>query len=277
MISFDFFKKKRNKGRMIPRLLICAVILSLPSISFAQNSPIEDSVEILEVSIVFHVLFSDARDSASADLIMMELSDLNANFLAKNDMSFLEPEFKDIVGNPMIQFNLLDSCFHKDTSIKGIKWVKVPNDNRSTKLSPKIKKNNCINVYFLSRSGALSDTPGKYIEINIDYLGKNSKTLTHEVGHNLGLYHLWGESNCSFCKILLTKIIFKGDDGIHDTPKQFNCTDLKLKYKECPIEKKKFKKRNYNNFMDYGCCRCMFTEEQVKKMRQTVLKNFPQN
>lgn len=91
------------------------------------------------------------------------------------------------------------------------------------------------------------------------------RTLTHEVGHYLGLRHIWGDGNCN------------EHDGIDDTPNadsqsDFDCDDTKntcvddIQGVDLPdmIE----------NYMDYSAETCMntFTQGQANLMR-SVLEN----
>lgn len=91
------------------------------------------------------------------------------------------------------------------------------------------------------------------------------RTLSHEVGHYLGLRHIWGDGDCTM------------DDGIDDTPNadsesEFDCDDSKnscldtIQGIDLPdmIE----------NYMDYSAedCQNTFTQGQVDLMRG-VLEN----
>lgn len=128
-------------------------------------------------------------------------------------------------------------------------------------------RNNYLNVWICDISnGASSGTagyayrpttsflPGASIDgIVIDYnLGVNNEhVLSHEIGHYLGLDHTWGGSGgCG------------NDDGFSDTPvtagpsfnypgscsgSQTTCSGIQTQYE---------------NFMDYANCTCMFTEDQ---------------
>lgn len=108
--------------------------------------------------------------------------------------------------------------------------------------------------------------------IVIDYLSFGSvgslrdrynggRTATHEVGHYLGLRHVWGDnSNCDV------------DDFVEDTPPQANS------YSFCPAGEA-FSCGSpdmYDNFMDLTDDACMniFTNGQAFRMR-TVLENSP--
>lgn len=92
------------------------------------------------------------------------------------------------------------------------------------------------------------------------------KLLVHEIGHYLGLRHIWGDGDCNH------------DDYIDDTPKasaasQYNCiaasntcTDT-INGKDLP--------NMIENYMDYssGDCQNSFTKGQISLM-QSVLKDY---
>jgi hypothetical protein len=87
------------------------------------------------------------------------------------------------------------------------------------------------------------------------------RTTTHEVGHYLGLRHIWGDGDCSM------------DDGISDTPdadadagfecdySKNTCTENSVQYADM-IE----------NYMDYAkdACQNLFTQEQTDLMRSSL-------
>lgn len=92
------------------------------------------------------------------------------------------------------------------------------------------------------------------------------RTLTHETGHWLGLWHIWGDDNdCS------------GTDYVADTPNQqvenSSCpsTNGAVKTDACATTAPGF---NYQNYMDYSDDRCMgmFTNGQKDRM-QAVMAN----
>lgn len=82
------------------------------------------------------------------------------------------------------------------------------------------------------------------------------RTATHEVGHWLGLKHLWGDAVC-------------GDDGIADTPPQessnTNCPSFPHT-SSCSIN---FYGDMFMDYMDFtdDACMNMFTQGQKREMR----------
>ncbi len=88
------------------------------------------------------------------------------------------------------------------------------------------------------------------------------RTGTHEVGHFLGLYHVWG-SSLESCDV---------DDYCDDTPlvssPTYKCPETKM---DCDGGRAMFE-----NYMDYTDDACMdiFTNDQIFRMR-TVLENSP--
>lgn len=88
------------------------------------------------------------------------------------------------------------------------------------------------------------------------------RTTTHEMGHFLGLNHIWGDdTGCS------------GSDYVSDTPNQADSTD------GCPMHPKSDECSNvvmFQNFLDYTDDECMnlFTQGQVDRMA-IVLENSP--
>lgn len=109
------------------------------------------------------------------------------------------------------------------------------------------------------------DTDG--IVIDYRYFGSTGnvaassrgRTTTHEVGHYLGLRHIWGDGDCS------------ADDFVEDTPLQESDSD------GCPIDPFSCGSPDmFQNYMDYTTDVCMnlFTLDQKDRMR-IVLQNSP--
>jgi hypothetical protein len=91
----------------------------------------------------------------------------------------------------------------------------------------------------------------------------NGRTTVHEIGHWLGLKHIWGDKNC-------------GDDGIADTPKQATFTNgcpsgVRISCNNGPNGDM------YMNYMDFtnDDCLVMFTQGQKKRMLSLFQANGP--
>ncbi|MFY0685619.1 MAG: choice-of-anchor J domain-containing protein [Cyclobacteriaceae bacterium] len=87
------------------------------------------------------------------------------------------------------------------------------------------------------------------------------RSLTHEIGHFLGLRHTWGDGGCD------------ADDYCSDTPDQVSNYD-----KKCPNSRQEScgSSDMYSNYMNYtmDACMNMFTNCQRMRMR-TVLESSP--
>lgn len=88
------------------------------------------------------------------------------------------------------------------------------------------------------------------------------RTASHEIGHWLGLRHIWGDSNC-------------GDDFCNDTPTQLapNLGCVSFPHVTCGNGPNG---DMFMNYMDYGndICLYLFTTDQKARM-QTVMSNAP--
>ena len=242
-------------------LLILIFSLNILNIN-SQNTLLIDDGRVIKIPIILHLVKKGKRHNVpiiiNKDRIQAELDSLNKNFSASNHMSKLDNYFieKKLIGNPRIQFYLKEVLTY-DRHKRGKKIKKITPDK-------------ALNIIVGKYKGSVTPctltekcTP-KYIQINYKNFGKGSQTVTHELGHWFGLYHVWG-------KIGKCKRISNPTDDISDTPIQYSCTKINRDNPCPPIDKKR--KPNYNNFMDYSSCRCFFTVEQVKAIRSKII-NF---
>lgn len=87
------------------------------------------------------------------------------------------------------------------------------------------------------------------------------RSATHEIGHYLGLRHIWGDGDCT------------QDDGIDDTPgastsQQQSCDTTANTCVDSPVDYPDM----IENYMDYSDDRClnMFTKQQIGIMRSML-------
>jgi len=103
---------------------------------------------------------------------------------------------------------------------------------------------------------------GTGVELNNYYKGR---TLVHEMGHYLGLRHIWGDDSNGACT---------GDDGIADTPNQGDSSA------GCPIGAESCGSTDIIvNYMDYSYDECllMFTQGQSNQMEEILLTHPARN
>lgn len=233
------------------------------------------------IPIVFHILHTGGSENISYEQVVDAVRIINEDFqLLNTDVSEIKSDFAGIVGNPLIQFRLarLDpngNCTNGVTRTyselhKGAEDIDIKN-----LISWDTKK--YLNVYCVSNiksgAGAYAYLPGSWpagsnrhgIVCRVSQLGSigqspgdnfSSRTLTHEIGHYLNLYHTWGPTNqpglsdnCNF------------DDEVDDTPNTigqlFGCNK---DFESCG------ELSNTENYMDYSECFRMFTEGQCLRM-----------
>jgi hypothetical protein len=255
----------------LTKFISTVFLLFLSIFLFGQIKNSIDDGRKIRLPIVFHVIFKNSNQNINDSLILKELQDLNFDFKAMNDMSLLENDFRNDVGNPNLEFYLLDTIIQSG-GIPGIQRIKPRNFKSRNELL--INPEFCLNIFISSHhnsSGILSDR----INLNYKNIGKNRHTLTHETGHWLGLYHIFGQiKNSAWWRVAFGN----RDDLIDDTPEQKGATAICYSVTDdcpCPPKKIYFKesKRMYNNFMDYNPCRCMFTKGQVIKMRNNIIEH----
>jgi len=96
------------------------------------------------------------------------------------------------------------------------------------------------------------------IKNSLNVYCQKMRTIGHEMGHFLGLRHIWGDcgENC------------KGEDYVDDTPLTI------LHNNNCPTPDDG---HMYMNYMDYSCddCRYMFTRGQIARMLSTLYPGGP--
>jgi len=118
-----------------------------------------------------------------------------------------------------------------------------------------------------SNSFSTSDRQGVVVhykvvgENNPQSFATGSKTLIHEVGHYLGLRHIWGDGGCGV------------DDFMDDTPRARAASNGCNKgINTCTEPTGDQYPDMLENYMDYstGTCQNMFTQDQVAQMRANL-------
>ena len=248
--------------------------------------------EIISIPVVVHLLYNTAEQNISDAQIRSQIEVLNRDFRRMNTDAVNTPlAFRSVAADTRIMFCLaqVDPNGHITKGIvrkftgknffqadDGMKYAAVGGDNAWDS-----KK--YLNIWVCSlfgRSLGYATIPGGPAEkdglvINYDVFGKTGslkppydkgRTTTHEVGHWLGLKHIWGDSNC-------------GTDDIEDTPSQlsynFHCPAFPH-ISSCSPDSNGDMFMNYMDFTD-DVCMNMFTTGQKIKMRSVFALNGARN
>jgi hypothetical protein len=223
------------------------------------------------IPVVFHNLYHTASEKVTDAQIQAQLKTLNDCFRMRNaDTVNTRPVFKSLASDCEIEFRLAisDSRRRSTTGIirkySPITAWKMGDDMKFTDRmgDDAWDANSYLNIWVckLDKFAGFTSVLGGDLKLDgivmdLGAIGAGQKTLVHEVGHWLGLKHLWGDEYC-------------GNDGVEDTPKQASYTP------GCPTTIRITCGNNptgdmYNNYMDFtnDACMTLFTEGQKRRMR----------
>lgn len=250
----------------------------IQSQSFRARENGQSAPVVITIPVVVHVLYKTASQNISDEQIKSQIDALNRDFRRRNADTVNTPDrFKSLAADVQIEFALAtadpkgratNGIVRKPTTV--IRW----NSDDKIKYSLQGGDNAWDSRYYLnfwigdlgtllgysSQPGSASDKDGVVINcttfgtINVNAPYDLGRTATHEVGHWLGLRHIWGETYC-------------GDDFVDDTPKQGNFTS------GCPNDFRSSCNNGetgdmYMNYMDftYDACMNLFTIGQKQRM-----------
>lgn len=235
--------------------------------------------QVIRIPVVVHVLYYSDSYNISDAQIKSQLEALNRDFRRSNaDTANTPDRFKPIAADVKIEFALA-TADPKGRSTNGI--VRKKTGTKYWGMDDKIKfassggddawdSRYYLNIWigdmrsylgYSSLIGSAADKDG--VVINTSVFGATGaggnynlgRTATHEVGHWLGLKHIWGDAYC-------------GDDGVSDTPPQSGFTA------GCPTTFKSTCNNGslgdmYMNYMDLtnDACMNLFTKGQGERMR----------
>lgn len=255
--------------------------------------------DVYTINLVIHIVHvtSNPAQNLADSIIENQVEVLNADFRRMNeDANNLRPEFDGIVGDPLIQFDLLE------VRRVGINSFIFPgfnlyDDIKSTAAggSDPVDPSTTLNIWVgelfpglvlgyayppadLCNWPAGSSAPSAGVDgVVIDYraFGANNpassfyenqgaeingRTTVHEVGHYLGLRHIWGDGAC------------EEDDGIEDTPEMAEnsqATGCSPTKNTCGAGTNGDLPDMWENYMDYSqeTCQVAFTKGQINVMR----------
>jgi hypothetical protein len=245
--------------------------------SKTKKTATEDPV--IRIPVIVHVLYNNAAQNISDAQIRSGIEALNRDFRRRAADTVNTPQrFKKLAADVQIEFALATADpFGRATTgierkqVSRIGWM--ADDKMKHTADGGMNgwnSNSYLNIWIVNLIGGsgYSSVPGSAPEndgVVINYAAFGTinttapfhlgRTAVHEVGHWLGLKHIWGDAAC-------------GDDGINDTPPQGFFT------KGCPSGFRSSCNNGtsgdmYMNFMDYTNDECMnlFTAGQRERMR----------
>jgi hypothetical protein len=244
-------------------------------------------LKTITIPVIVHVLYHYPGENISDDLVKSQIAALNRDFRKLNPDTISIPQpFKSIAADCGIQFQLatVDATGRASTGIirkytPVTRWTTDDKIKFSSQMGDDAwDANSYLNVWVGTMDlNGYSSSPGDPaskdgIVISNQAFGMTNtgsyhkgRTAVHEVGHWLGLRHLWGDANC-------------GDDGIADTPKQQTFTS------GCPSSVRVSCGNGpygdmYMDYMDFtnDDCLLMFTEGQKQKILTLFEPGGPRN
>ncbi len=242
------------------------------------------------IPVVFHVIHQYGPENISDAQIIDAVNVLNRDFRKLNsDTSSIIPDFQSVAADCEFEFRLatIDLNGNCTNGIERIVSFRTNIGGDAAKFNP-WPRNKYLNIWTVAHfdsshasAGAYSYRPSVSLNPSVDgiislsnYVGsigtsnpQRSRTLTHEMGHVLNLLHTWGMGN--------TPGLACGDDGVSDTPvtKGFYgppCPNPPYDICTPGINE------NFQNYLDYSYCTCMFTWGQKTRMEAALTSSVAQ-
>ncbi len=238
--------------------------------------------EIIYIPVVVHLLYKTAVENISDAQVRSQIDALNKDFRRLNtDRANTPAAFLPVAADTRIQF-CLAQVDPNGQKTNGIDRRYTNRDFFTTDDAMKFtasggaaswNSNQYLNIWvvkLLGRSLAYATPPGASADkdglvISYDVFGtvekvravfNKGRTATHEIGHWLGLTHIWGDAAC-------------GTDHVDDTPAQqsynYGCPTFP-KLSACSPDSKGDMFMNYMDFSDDACMN-LFTNGQARRMR----------
>lgn len=238
------------------------------------------------IPVVFHVIHDGELEGTGSNIsdaaLQSQIDILNEDFRKQNaDIVDVVSQFQSIAADSEVEFCLatVDENGNPTDGINRYQYSGAPwtqGSFNTVKSQTYWDPDKYLNFWVCELNSGLlgyATPPGGFasrdgVVVGYQYVGRpphnihtnnynNGRTATHEIGHWLGLRHIWGDGDCS------------NDDGVSDTPNQdgsnSGCNTTRTTCGSLD---------NTQNYMDYSFDRCllMFTNGQ-KNVMQGVLNS----
>jgi hypothetical protein len=273
----DFVKNRQKIEEQTARLL-------------SQNPNYRAASVPIVIPVVVHVVYQTATQNIPDSRVQSQIDQLNADFAATNsDIGNVPAVFQPLVGNTNIQFCLAkrdpngnphSGIIHKQTTVAtfgmndAVKFDAQGGSNawpRDQYLNLWVCNLSSI-LGYATLPGGPANTDGVVVlyssvgSISNPFPGTApyniGRTATHEVGHWLNLFHIWGDANC-------------GNDQVADTPTadaaHYGCPAHPHHVNQCGAGTSPNGEMTMN-YMDYtnDACMYMFTLGQAARMNAAL-------
>lgn len=267
----------------------------------------KDLSEVYIIPVVFHIVHENGTENISDVQIQDALRILNRDFRAQNpDTAFVATPFQGLPADARIEFRMAlrapdGTCFNgitrtvsATTNAGGFGQLMVDaviagNDvyqgiwPHHHYMNVFVGKDIGASGYALHPMGDTSQIPA-YMNYNGIFMMSDctgsigtsdeykSRTLTHEVGHWLNLYHTWGYGTFGDLLNCGPEI----DDYVEDTPDCRGIFECNLELNSCYDDDGYWgipMVDNVENYMEYSHCSKMFTLGQTTRMRDAILSD----
>jgi PKD repeat protein len=252
------------------------------------------------IPVVFHVLHTNGTENVSDAACISALDNVNKDYArGKGDTVNIDPLYEPLYVNSHIKFvlakkdpygNCTNGIVHHYDENTIWNQSDIYNYKYSTVGTYNWSPSRYLNVYVVEsivgdiqdglQIGGYTYKPGTAPNVGSDaivlslglLLDPASKGLSHEIGHWLGLSHVFDGNGGFNLDPGPAKNIGRrcGNDDIADTPKTPGfvsiCPNFLTLSDSCDLGKRP----NIHNIMDYASCPIMFTQGQTDKMRFTL-------
>ena len=255
--------------------------------NWIANNPESSMLNVLTIPVVVHVIYKTSSQNISTAQVQSQIDILNEDFRKLNaDVSSVPSAFSAVAADVEIEFCLAVRDPNGNTTT-GITRTSTTNSSFSGYTSMKYTSSGGHNAWntseylniwvcnlgsgllgFATFPGGSSSTDG--VVCDYSYFGDIGtatypyhlgRTATHEVGHWLNLYHIWGDANC-------------GNDYVSDTPTQqssnYGCPSFPST-SNCSGNGSNGDM--FMNYMDYTNDACMYMFSSGQKTRMRAILN----